>query len=76
MVFNFYKYSDSEVDSRGKAYDYDSVMHYGPYDLSKFLGLPTIKSKTKGAMFGQRTSLSKVDREQAQLLYNCPTGSF
>ena len=28
MVFNFYKYSDSEVDSRGKAYDYDSVMHY------------------------------------------------
>ncbi|CAB4008806.1 zinc metallo ase nas-15-like [Paramuricea clavata] len=75
MKFNFEKYSKSEVNSLGKKYDYASVMHYGPYDFAKRDGLKTISSLQKGKKFGNKPKLSKLDREQARLLYKCSKGT-
>ena len=72
MRFNFEKHPQSKINSYGKKYDYASVMHYGPYDFAKRDGLKTITAKPKtNVKFGDKPKLSKVDREQAQLLYNC-----
>lgn len=76
MKFNFEKYSKSEVNSLGKKYDYASVMHYGPYDFAKRDGLKTISSLQKGKTFGDKPKLSKLDREQARLLYKCSKGKY
>lgn len=71
MRFNFEKQSQSEVNSLGIKYDYDSVMHYGPYDFSRN-GSKTITAKKKtNIKFGSKPRLSKSDKQQAQLLYKC-----
>ena len=76
MRFNFEKYSTSEIDSHGKKYDYASVMHYGPSDFAIQNGLQTIVRKKPGPSFGDKSTLSKLDREQARFLYKCTTGWF
>jgi hypothetical protein len=44
MEYNFDKYDASFITNFGVPYDYDSVMHYGPYAFSKN-GLRTIDTK-------------------------------
>jgi hypothetical protein len=51
-------------------YDYDSVMHYGPYDFSKNC-LPTLMPTVSGVQIGQRTHLSKTDLQEMREAYKC-----
>ncbi|XP_066548851.1 astacin-like metalloendopeptidase isoform X2 [Amia ocellicauda] len=51
-------------------YDYGSVMHYSPLAFS-MNGNPTIVPKSKSAMIGQRTKLSRLDIQKVNLLYEC-----
>ena len=71
MKFNFNKYSTSQIDSLGVAYDYESIMHYGSRAFS-VNGYPTIQVKgNSGIRLGQRRGLSSKDKEQARLMYGC-----
>ncbi len=74
MEFNFAKRRSDQIDSLGIDYDYDSVMHYGPYAFSKYRGVfPTIVSKQAGKKIGQRNGLSNKDELQLRKLYGCTT---
>uniref|UniRef100_T1GKM2 Metalloendopeptidase n=1 Tax=Megaselia scalaris TaxID=36166 RepID=T1GKM2_MEGSC len=68
---NFKKYSSSKVTNFGLQYDYESIMHYGPYTFS-VNGEPTIVAKQEGAEnMGQRFGLSKSDVLKINRLYGC-----
>lgn len=68
---NFIKYSSTVVTNLGYRYDYDSIMHYGPFDFSKN-GYHTISSKTsEGQGMGQRVGLSPTDIGKINKMYNC-----
>lgn len=58
----------------GYAYDFNSIMHYGPRFYSKN-NRPTIKVKRLfrriGATIGQRRGLSWIDIAQVHAMYNC-----
>lgn len=58
------------------AYDYESIMHYGPYDYAKDPAKPTITSKIAGKTFGQRTYISAGDRRAVEALYSRVGGPF
>uniref|UniRef100_A0A1B0CLR7 Peptidase M12A domain-containing protein n=1 Tax=Lutzomyia longipalpis TaxID=7200 RepID=A0A1B0CLR7_LUTLO len=57
----------------GLDYDYDSVMHYGPTAFS-INGEPTIIPTQEGAVFGQRNSMSPMDIQRLNRMYDCPDG--
>ncbi|XP_059620601.1 zinc metalloproteinase nas-7-like [Phlebotomus argentipes] len=57
----------------GLDYDYDSVMHYGPTAFS-INGEPTIIATQPGAVFGQRNSMSEMDIQRLNRMYDCPDG--
>ena len=50
------------------SYDYQSIMHYGPYAFSKN-GLPTITPLVEGAEIGQRNHLSEKDIAAIKAMY-------
>lgn len=54
-----------------QTYDYDSIMHYGPFDFAKNRNFPTIIPHQKGAKIGQRRGLSERDVIKINLLYDC-----
>ena len=68
--FNFNKFSTSVIDSRGTAYDYDSMMHYGGTFFSKNKKL-TVKTKNKKDQrrIGQRRGFSATDKKQINKMY-------
>ncbi|XP_048585077.1 uncharacterized protein LOC5521463 isoform X2 [Nematostella vectensis] len=71
---NFVKENLQTVDSRGVAYDYDSVMHYGAYFFTNGDGderPKTIVTLNGDHSIGQRVGLSEKDIQQARLLYSC-----
>jgi len=47
---NFEKFNASIVTSFGVPYDYESIMHYGPYAYSKN-GWPTIETKVSHMLY-------------------------
>ena len=69
MRFNFEKHPPS---GSGKKYGYASIMPYGPSHFAKRDRLITIKAiNQRNLKFGDKQTLSKLDREQVQLLYKC-----
>lgn len=72
---NFFTKSDDET-SRNFGYDYNSIMHYGPYFFSKNkrAKAPTIIPVEPGASIGQREMLSRTDCMKINSLYDCLSG--
>jgi hypothetical protein len=67
----FDKYSPDYIDHLCLRYDYESIMHYGPYAFSKDEGrLRTVVPKKKyTGIMGQRNRLSDIDAEKLNRLY-------
>jgi hypothetical protein len=63
---NFHKMSSDAFDIG--TYDFESIMHYGPYAFTTNYSKPTISSK-KGIPFGQRAKLSTGDITAINTLY-------
>jgi len=72
QAYNF----DIKYGSRtlGTPYDYDSVMHYGPYSFSRNRQ-PTILPKDRSKSIGNRNGMSSNDIRKLRLLYKCGAGS-
>ena len=68
----FAKESESQVDSLGIGYDYNSIMHYDPILFSKN-GQPTIVANDPDIPLGMARELSDLDIIQINLLYKCPS---
>ena len=54
----------------GASFDYDSIMHFGMYVLSKN-GQPTLVPKKPGVTIGQRKGLSNMDIYKINQIYEC-----
>lgn len=63
------------IDSLDVKYDYNSVMHYGPFFFARERGEQTLRTKMKGARIGQREKLSLLDVQKGLLLYQCDKGN-
>ncbi|KAJ7327743.1 hypothetical protein OS493_026621 [Desmophyllum pertusum] len=63
----FTKMSSSAINSRGVAYDYDSVMHY--HSTAFGSGRTTITRKDGSTKLGNTRGLSDKDIQQAKLMY-------
>ncbi|GFR04679.1 zinc metalloproteinase nas-13 [Trichonephila clavata] len=73
QTHNFAKYTDGRLHHLNEPYDYDSIMHYGPYDFTKFRNRPTILPKQRNALIGQRQGFSQTDVRKINKLYQCNT---
>ena len=69
---NFVKQESIKINSHGEAYDYESIMHYGPNTFSKSSQLQTIRPFKKNIRIGQRERLSAGDIRQTNKMYQCP----
>jgi len=69
---NFAKYGLTRIDSRGFAYDMDSMMHYGGKFFSRN-GKITIRTKNSRWQnkIGQRRGMSTGDVAQLKSMYHC-----
>ena len=63
------------IDSLDDRYDYNSVMHYGPFFFARERGDQTLRTKVKGVRIGQREKLSVLDVQKGLLLYQCDKGN-
>jgi len=71
---NFNLYSQSEADVQGIPYDFDSIMHYGPYGFAINRNVPVIEPRDSSISLnrlGQRDKLSPYDIMQVNIRY-CP----
>ncbi|KAL5261326.1 hypothetical protein ACHWQZ_G007127 [Mnemiopsis leidyi] len=71
VSYNFDKRNESEVDSYGVPYDYDSIMHYGETFFSIDGKSTTLLPLKENVEIGQRKGLSPLDILQANRLYMC-----
>ncbi|CAG2055066.1 unnamed protein product [Timema podura] len=67
---NFAKHSASTVTNYGIGYDYDSVLHYGPFAFS-INGEMTIVPHDPTAVLGQRVAMSEKDVLKLNTMYQC-----
>ncbi|EDV58038.1 zinc metalloproteinase nas-4 [Drosophila erecta] len=65
---NFQKLRANEVTNYGLGYDYDSIMHYGPFAFSKN-GKPTIVPLKSDEKIGQATQMSPRDVQTLKRMY-------
>ncbi|CAG5124242.1 unnamed protein product [Candidula unifasciata] len=66
--------STTTSNNQNVAYDFGSIMHYGPYEFSIDRSIPTVTPKSGLAhslKMGQRLALSKSDVLKIQRLYGC-----
>ena len=71
---NFNLYSQSQADVQGIPYDFDSLMHYGPYSFAINRNVPVIEPRDSSislSRLGQRDKLSPYDIMQVNIRY-CP----
>ncbi|XP_035204705.1 zinc metalloproteinase nas-13-like [Stegodyphus dumicola] len=73
QTHNFAKYTDGRLHHLGERYDYDSIMHYGAYDFTRFHNRPTILPKQRNVFIGQRLGFSRTDVRKINKLYQCNT---
>ncbi|XP_037799604.1 zinc metalloproteinase nas-4-like [Penaeus monodon] len=71
LQYNFEKKTTAVTQDLGLSYDYDSIMHYGPYAFAVNRHYPTITPRRSGATIGQRNGFSKLDIQGLNLLYRC-----
>ena len=74
---NFDKVSSAFVTTQGVPYDFQSLMHYGPYSFTRN-GRPTIEPRDPSvslSSLGQRNGFSQRDLTHVNVLY-CETGRF
>jgi len=72
MLYNFDKYSTSQIDYRGESYDYRSIMHYGKTAFSSN-GQITIQPKDNSVInvIGNAQKLSGSDARVVKAMYGC-----
>ncbi|KAH0621796.1 hypothetical protein JD844_023430 [Phrynosoma platyrhinos] len=70
---NFNKYDDSFISDLNTPYDYESVMHYGPYSFNINSSIPSITTKIPefNDVIGQSQDLSRIDLQRLNRMYNC-----
>ncbi|XP_063775296.1 meprin A subunit alpha [Pseudophryne corroboree] len=75
MGHNFNTYDDNYITDLNTPYDYESVMHYGPYSFNKDPDIPTITAKIPAFnnIIGQRLDFSEIDLERLNRMYDCTT---
>ncbi|XP_062971988.1 meprin A subunit alpha [Elgaria multicarinata webbii] len=75
QVHNFKKYDDNYLIDLNTPYDYESIMHYGPFSFGKNASLTTITSNIPefNYVIGQRLDFSTFDLVRLNRMYNCTT---
>nr|Q64230.2 RecName: Full=Meprin A subunit alpha; AltName: Full=Endopeptidase-2; AltName: Full=Endopeptidase-24.18 subunit alpha; Short=E-24.18; AltName: Full=MEP-1; Flags: Precursor [Rattus norvegicus]AAH81834.1 Meprin 1 alpha [Rattus norvegicus] len=70
---NFNTYDDKTITDLNTPYDYESLMHYGPFSFNKNETIPTITTKIPefNAIIGQRLDFSATDLTRLNRMYNC-----
>ncbi|XP_039605752.1 meprin A subunit alpha-like [Polypterus senegalus] len=70
---NFVKYDDSFITDQNTPYDYESIMHYGPYSFNKNVSAPTVTCKIPefDNIIGQYLDFSNMDIIRLNRMYNC-----
>nr|XP_033793456.1 meprin A subunit alpha [Geotrypetes seraphini] len=73
MEHNFVAYDDNFITDLNTPYDYESVMHYGPFSFNKDPDIPTITAKIPAFndIIGQRLEFSAQDIERLNNMYRC-----
>uniref|UniRef100_A0A8C6V907 Metalloendopeptidase n=1 Tax=Naja naja TaxID=35670 RepID=A0A8C6V907_NAJNA len=73
QAYNFDKYDDSFISDLNTPYDYESVLHYGPYSFNKNSAVPSITTKIPefNNIIGQSQDMSKIDLERLNRMYRC-----
>ncbi|XP_077345052.1 meprin A subunit alpha [Lithobates pipiens] len=73
MGHNFNTYDDNFITDLNTPYDYESVMHYGPFSFNKNASVPTITAKIPAFnnIIGQRLDFSLIDLERLNRMYHC-----
>ncbi|XP_063078231.1 meprin A subunit alpha-like [Engraulis encrasicolus] len=69
----FDKYDDTFITDQNTAYDYESIMHYGPYSFNVDPNYPTMTAKDpeKTKLLGQYNDFSDSDLLRLNRMYNC-----
>ncbi|XP_054826789.1 meprin A subunit alpha-like [Eublepharis macularius] len=70
---NFQKYGRDLLTDLNTPYDYESIMHYGPFSFSKNRSLPTVTANIHefNSIIGQRLDFSSTDLKRLNRMYNC-----
>ncbi|XP_015271066.1 PREDICTED: meprin A subunit alpha-like [Gekko japonicus] len=73
QAFNFQKYSNDHLTDFNTPYDYESIMHYGPFSFSKNKSLPTVTANIHefNGVIGQRLDFSSTDLQRLNQMHNC-----
>ncbi|KAL2082404.1 hypothetical protein ACEWY4_022222 [Coilia grayii] len=73
LEHSFDKYDDTFITDQNTAYDYESIMHYGPYAFNIDPNYPTMTAKDpeKTKLMGQYNDFSDLDLLRLNRMYNC-----